>query len=151
MKENRSFTIDSDIAGYLDKKCELENRNFSNMVELFVMQGLGLKPKLKAKKAKVEEHPRFQEFWNLYDKKLDCAKCKDKFSRLDEETINLIFEKLPFYIQSTPDKKFRKNPMTWLNGQCWNDEVQLNVVTLQHDSVVQQSNNSNWHEEDLGL
>lgn len=66
----------------------------------------------------------FDSFWNIYDKKTDKAKCEIKFNKLsfeDKEKIKLI---LPKYINSTPDVKFRKNPLTWLNGKCWNDEVE---------------------------
>jgi len=68
---------------------------------------------------------RFAEFWNLYGKKTDSAKCKTKFARLNKSEIELLFNKLPEYIKSTPDVQFRKNPITWLNGKCWNDEVIL--------------------------
>lgn len=66
---------------------------------------------------------RFDEFWNIYNKKKDTAKCKAKFSRISKTDLDLIFENLPAYVKSTPDKQFRKSPITWLNGQCWNDEV----------------------------
>jgi len=66
---------------------------------------------------------RFAEFWDLYGKKTDSSKCKAKFSRLTKTEIELLFEKLPAYIKSTPDKQYRKNPITWLNGKCWNDEI----------------------------
>jgi hypothetical protein len=63
----------------------------------------------------------FNAFWKLYDKQIDRKKCYDKFCKLTDEEIKLIFEKLPDYIRSTPEKQFRKNPTTWLNGKCWND------------------------------
>ena len=66
---------------------------------------------------------RFAEFWDLYSKKTDSSKCKAKFSKLTKTEIDLLFEKLPAYIQSTPDKQYRKNPITWLNGKCWNDDI----------------------------
>ena len=69
---------------------------------------------------------RFAEFWDLYGKKTDSAKCKTKFARLTKTEIELLFEKLPAYIKSTPDKQYRKNPITWLNGKCWNDEIMQN-------------------------
>ena len=34
-----------------------------------------------------------------------------------------IYESARIYVQSTPDKKFRKDGSTWLHNQCWNDEV----------------------------
>ena len=66
---------------------------------------------------------RFAEFWDLYGKKTDLSKCKAKFARLSKLEIDLLFENLPDYIRSTPDKQYRKNPITWLNGKCWNDEI----------------------------
>ena len=66
---------------------------------------------------------RFAEFWDLYGKKTDSSKCKAKFSKLTSTEIVLIFTNLPLYIKSTPDKQYRKNPITWLNGKCWNDEI----------------------------
>jgi uncharacterized protein YdaU (DUF1376 family) len=75
----------------------------------------------------IKDPSRFAEFWDLYAKKTDSKKCEAKFNKLTRVEIDLIFEKLPLYIQSTPDKQYRKNPMTWLTGKCWNDEVQLNL------------------------
>lgn len=68
----------------------------------------------------------FDEFWNLYGKKVDTAKCKEKFSKLSKSDVELIFNKLPDYVLSKPDKQYRKNPITWLNGKCWNDEIEVN-------------------------
>ena len=66
---------------------------------------------------------RFAEFWDLYGKKVDTSKCKTKFSKLSDSDIDLVFKNLPAYVKSKPDKQFRKNPITWLNGKCWNDEI----------------------------
>lgn len=63
----------------------------------------------------------FNDFWKLYDKQVDRKKCLDKFLKLKDQEIKLIFENLPHYIRSTPDKQFRKNPATWINNKCWND------------------------------
>lgn len=66
----------------------------------------------------------FEKFWNLYDKKVgDKNKVIKKFSQLKTDDKNKIFETLPDYIISTPDKKFRKNPETYLNNHSWNDEI----------------------------
>jgi len=67
---------------------------------------------------------RFTEFWDIYAKKVDSKKCEAKFKKLTENEIDELFLKLADYIKSTPDKQYRKNPITWLNGKCWNDEIQ---------------------------
>lgn len=81
-----------------------------------------------------ERESLFLKFWDMYDKKVDTAKVKKKFMRLDNPTIENIFEKLPRYIESKPDKAFRKNPLTWLNGECWNDEIIEAVRDVEMDS-----------------
>lgn len=83
---------------------------------------------------------RFAEFWDLYDKKSGRPKCESKFKKLKKSEIEKIFEVLPKYIASTPDKQFRKNPLTWLNNECWNDEIQASTQQSQVASVFTPSN-----------
>jgi len=75
----------------------------------------------KKRKEKIESD--FVLFWDKYNKKQDSKKCKEKFFKLSDNERSKIFEVLDSYVLSTPDVKFRKNPLTWLNGGCWNDEV----------------------------
>jgi DNA-binding transcriptional MerR regulator len=79
------------------------------------------KPSTTNKNDKKEKNILFDEFWTLYSKSVDKQKCLDKFEKLSDEEIKSIFETLPFYIIQTPDKTYRKNPLTYLNGKCWND------------------------------
>jgi hypothetical protein len=65
----------------------------------------------------------FEQFWNLYDKKVERKNCFNKFIQLDLKVIEKIINVVPFYVKSTPDPKYRKNPETWINGECWNDEL----------------------------
>jgi hydroxymethylpyrimidine pyrophosphatase-like HAD family hydrolase len=73
------------------------------------------------KNDKNEKEVLFNDFWKIYDKQVDRKKCLEKFEKLKDEEIKLIFENLPNYILNTPDKQFRKNPATWINNKCWND------------------------------
>lgn len=65
----------------------------------------------------------FTDFWNDYAKKVDTKKCEDKYSKLSEDARAKIKVHISKYIASTPDVQFRKNPLTYLNGKCWLDEV----------------------------
>lgn len=65
----------------------------------------------------------FDIFWNIYNKKVDTKKVKDKFYKLKEDEIQNILNSVENYVVSTPDIKFRKNPLTWLNGKNWNDTL----------------------------
>jgi len=69
------------------------------------------------------EQYSFDDFWNQYGKKSDRKKCETKFGMLKPKDKLAIMETLESYVQATPDIKFRKNPLTYLNGECWNDEI----------------------------
>ena len=45
--------------------------------------------------------------------------------KLTDAEINQALDKVDAYVASTPYVQFRKNPLTWLNGKCWNDEIIL--------------------------
>ena len=81
------------------------------------------KNKTKNKSDKEVTNDRFDEFWYLYGKKIDRPKCEIKFGKLSSEQINLLFSNLPDYIKSKPEKQYRKDPIRWLTGECWNDEI----------------------------
>lgn len=66
----------------------------------------------------------FDSFWNDYDKKVgDKEKVKAKYLKLTEIEKELIAIHIPKYIKSQPDKKYRKDPSTYLNNKSWNDEI----------------------------
>lgn len=70
----------------------------------------------------LEQFP-FDEFWNSYDKKVEKGACEKRFDKLTEKEKELIWQHVPKYVSSTPDKSYRKNPETYINNKCWNDEV----------------------------
>lgn len=77
----------------------------------------------------------FSEFWDDYGKKVDKSKCEKKFKKISNSDIDKIKKHLPLYIKSTPDIQYRKNPLTYLNGKCWNDEV---VISKEKNSFNKQ-------------
>ena len=72
---------------------------------------------------KKEKDILFNEFWDAYDKKIGRGACKKKFLKLDinicEKCVEVAYE----YSESTPDIQYRKHPITWLNQECWDDEI----------------------------
>jgi len=70
----------------------------------------------------------FNEFWDIYDKKVDAKKCKEKFLKLTDDEVSIILNVVEKYVNSKTDKQYIKNPLTWLNGKCWNDELENNVI-----------------------
>lgn len=66
----------------------------------------------------------FEEFWELYDKKVGSkSKLKRKWELISESDRAKIKDYIPLYIHSQPDKRYRKNPETFLNNKSWNDEI----------------------------
>ena len=72
----------------------------------------------------------FSDFWDKYDyckgKKTDV---EAKWVALSDEERTLTMESLDKYKQSTPDKTYRKYPMSYLNTEAWNDEHVVPVTT----------------------
>jgi hypothetical protein len=67
----------------------------------------------------------FEIFWKTYDKVADYAKCKKKFLGLSDINRHHVLNTVEYYVKRTPEKKYRKNPHTWLNGECWKDELRI--------------------------
>lgn len=88
------------------------------------MQSLKEKEKEEDEEMEEEINIPFIKFWDLYDKKIgDKDKIKKKWDKLKNQDRIDIIEYIPKYKKSQPDKKFRKNPETFLNNKSWHDEI----------------------------
>lgn len=67
--------------------------------------------------------PSFDDWWNAYDKKCGRKKAEARWNRLPSFEKIACMKATPAYVQATPDKAYRKHPLTYLNGECWNDEI----------------------------
>lgn len=68
----------------------------------------------------------FDDFYDAYQKKVGKKAAQKAWTNCvggNLETRRKIMEHVPKYVASTPDKKFRKHPATYLNGECWEDEI----------------------------
>lgn len=65
----------------------------------------------------------FEVFWKNYAKSVAKDKCEVKWKSLSNKVREQIMQHLPAYIASTPTKKFRKDPMTYLNRKGWLDDI----------------------------
>ena len=83
----------------------------------------------------------FNEFYKLYPKKVDKKKSQDKYIKLMTKNKSLhpmiIIElnKQIDWRKNADQKTFIpewKNPTTWLNGECWNDEVNKTEINTQN-------------------
>ena len=65
----------------------------------------------------------FEQFWKLYDKQVKRFECEHLWCKITEEDRLNIIAYIPKYVESTPDKKFRKDPSTFLLYEGWKDEI----------------------------
>ena len=88
---------------------------------------------MKANKSQQEEEEEkekellFERFWDLYNKKVDKKTAMIRFLNLKKSDINKIFITLPEYLKINAVIKYRKDPSTYLNKECWNDETTVTI------------------------
>ena len=69
-------------------------------------------------------YPTFEDFWDTYDKKVDNKpKCIAKWKKQPQDIKEKIIDHVKAYVISTPDKQYRKNPLTYLNNEGWENEI----------------------------
>lgn len=73
----------------------------------------------------------FDEFWETYNKKTGRVNCERIYARLKDKDYAKIKETLPIYLESVKDKQYLKNPQTYLNGKCWEDEIYQEAKTTE--------------------
>lgn len=69
----------------------------------------------------------FPRFWAAYDKKRSRVVAEKSWAKavsgLSVGEVEAIIAAAGAYAASTPDKAYRKDPATWLNQRCWEDEI----------------------------
>jgi len=65
----------------------------------------------------------FDEFWNLYDKKIAKVKCEQKWKKLRNKEREEIIKTLPKFLATIKDKQYQPYPETYLNQRRWEDEL----------------------------
>lgn len=70
------------------------------------------------------EEYSFEKAWDLYQKKVGPKeKLKAKWNKLSLKDRKAAIEHIPLYVQSTPERVYRKHFMTYLNQRGWEDEI----------------------------
>jgi len=111
----------------------------SLQIEIQLEEQEQLKEEKKEEHAEVLVWPSFDDFWDLYDKKRQRDKCEKKWQSLSQSEKVKIIIHIPEYLEFTPDKQFRKDPLTFLNNRSWEDEI------------IKPSNNGQGQKSILGL
>ena len=82
----------------------------------------------------------FDVFWKTYAKSAAKDKCEAKWKSLSSKVREDIMQHLPAYVASTPVKKFRKDPMTYLNGKGWLDDIIVDEPSVNQKSTASYNN-----------
>lgn len=77
----------------------------------------------------------FEDFWNLYDRKVGKDKSEKAWLKLTNEEREKIMQYIPKYKIQQPDPKFRKHPQTFFNNKSWEDEI-LSETSTQKKFVM---------------
>ena len=78
----------------------------------------------------------FDVFWKTYAKSVARGKCESKWSSLSNKVREQVMQHLPAYIVSTPIKKFRKDPYTYLNNEGWLDDIITNELPTNQQAAT---------------
>lgn len=68
----------------------------------------------------------FENIWSLYGKKGNKKTSERKWGKLSITAKEKVLAYIPAYVEATPNKQYRKNFETFLNQECWNDELPSN-------------------------
>lgn len=132
-KKTMDFIIESKIKGLEGAILKAEKQQVNNDTLEGVVEG-GLKEPLqliinnktlnnKDKEITNTSAFEFDLFWNIYNKKVDKDKCLKLWNKINPKEIPFILEQAKLYVNANTDIQYRKNPLTWINGKCWNDEI----------------------------
>ena len=140
-KVNRTFRIDQELSKALDKLFTRHGDNTYH-IECAMAQYAPIKaiitdkPVVETKAMPVIELSDatklsldgeiFEQLWQAYGKKGNKKTSNAKYLKLPQANKKLLLSSIRAYVLSTPDKQYRKNLETYINQECWNDEVMTN-------------------------
>jgi len=71
----------------------------------------------------------FEDFWNLYDKKVgNKTSCKKKWNNLKDKERTKIIDILPLWVMQFSEKQYQPYPSTFFNQTRWEDEIVKNEI-----------------------
>ena len=136
LEKNQIYEVENDqiVVKFLDeqlsefketsvKRSKAANKRWNNASAMQVHSKSNAIREEKSREDKSKEEDKgFDQFWNLYNKKTGKTRCLTKWSKLTPQEQNAIIDHLPKYVNATPNTKYRKNPLTYLNNRTWEDE-----------------------------
>ena len=130
MKKVKSYYLSVDVIHQIEERSAFDDRGASDWLNLYLTKQLvSSSPIVQVRKTKPKtssDSEGFELVWLIYEKKGNKKTSKAKFSKLKDSDKLLMSEHIGAYVKSTPDKQYRKNLETYINQECWNDEVIVN-------------------------
>lgn len=119
------------LLGIENKLKELPEQIIRKINELKAMDSLYIETELPESESKLKlesnspsEDIPFSEFWDPYPKKVERKKAEEKWNKMPLEHKKKAVADLPLRKQTESwVKGYVLNPMTYLNGERWNDEL----------------------------
>ena len=98
---------------------------FNNIVNHFATIDLRFSDPKKPETESERKEKAFNMFWNLYDNKKDKPNTRKTFMNLTLTQMGEAIKGVKAYVDSTPDRTYRKFPRTWLNARGWENEIKI--------------------------
>lgn len=133
--ESRKNQIINDLEGLLAKAIAKGSHIVNEDVNENINRDKEIKEEVKEKpihQIKVLEKYPFEDWWELYSYKKNRDKAEKLWRKIGDAEKQKIMEHTPLYVQSTPDKQYRKHPATYLNNKSWNDEINESSTSKPH-------------------
>lgn len=94
---------------------------------------------------------QFEEWWNLYNKKLDKKTALTKFKTVRKKyEFETIMNGTKAYLKTITDKQYQKHPKTFLNNKSFNNDYSEYYNTKGNNDKSGKESDNNWIDEMLG-
>jgi len=103
---------------------QVHTESDANAKQIYAKEKKGKEKKRKESKVNTQQ-VEFGTFWDVYDLKVDRAKCESKWKRMSDEQRTDAIEYAKRYREhheKVNKMEFLPRPLTYLNGQRWKDE-----------------------------
>lgn len=97
----------------------MEEKEIQAAITLLESQGFEIIPPQSISSLNEE----FEQWWDMYDKKRGKPKCLKKWLHMTKKDRCACIEATPRYVASVTSKVYQKDPLTYLNGRAWEDEI----------------------------
>ena len=75
-----------------------------------------------------KKEDKFNEFWEMYGKKVGKDNTRKQWIKLKETERDAILVAVPYYKAARPESMYRKDPERYLKHRVWEDEVIVNPL-----------------------